>query len=352
MVLTRVFRVNPNNPEPFKIDLAARIILDGGLVAFPTETVYGLGANALNPSAVKKIFLVKGRPLDNPLILHIQHIDDLKFLAKNISRKATKLAREFWPGPLTLVLEKSQRVPQITTGGLDTIAVRIPSNIISLSLIRAAGIPVAAPSANVSGGPSPTRASHVLEDLYRKVDLIIDGGKTRIGLESTVIDMTSPVPVLLRPGGLPLERIREVIGKISIHPSILNPKKDHLKSGKGNKSPGIKYRHYSPKADLILVEGTKMKVRNKIVELARRMRNEQSKSVCIMTKSINNNYIADIVWFVGNDFETISRGLFEIFRYVDNHNIDVIIAEEMDCVDLGLAVMDRLKRAAKEIITV
>ena len=144
-MLTRVSRVNPNNPEPFKIDMAARIILEGGLVAFPTETVYGLGANALNPSAVKKIFLVKGRPLDNPLILHIQHIDDLKTFARNVSRKATKLAREFWPGPLTLVLEKSQRVPQVTTGGLDTIAVRIPSNIISLSLIRAAGIPVATP---------------------------------------------------------------------------------------------------------------------------------------------------------------------------------------------------------------
>ena len=352
MVLTRVSRVNPNNPEPCKIDMAARILLEGGLVAFPTETVYGLGANALNPSAVKKIFLAKGRPVDNPLILHIQHIDDLKTFARNVSRKANKLAREFWPGPLTLVLEKSQRVPQITTGGLDTIAVRIPSDIISLSLIRAAGIPVAAPSANVSGRPSPTRASHVIEDLYGKVDLIMDGGRTRIGLESTVIDMTSTVPVLLRPGGLPLERIREAIGKISIHSSIVNPEKDRLKSNKRYKSPGMKYRHYSPKADLILVEGPKIRVRNKIVELARRMRNEQSKSVCIMTKSINNNYIADIVWFVGNDVETISRGLYEIFRYVDIHNIDVIIAEEMGCVDLGLAVMDRLKRAAKEIIRV
>lgn len=351
-MLTRVSRVNPNNPEPCKIDMAARILLEGGLVAFPTETVYGLGANALNPSAVKKIFLAKGRPVDNPLILHIQHIDDLKTFARNVSRKANKLAREFWPGPLTLVLEKSQRVPQITTGGLDTIAVRIPSDIISLSLIRAAGIPVAAPSANVSGRPSPTRASHVIEDLYGKVDLIMDGGRTRIGLESTVIDMTSTVPVLLRPGGLPLERIREAIGKISIHSSIVNPEKDRLKSNKRYKSPGMKYRHYSPKADLILVEGPKIRVRNKIVELARRMRNEQSKSVCIMTKSINNNYIADIVWFVGNDVETISRGLYEIFRYVDIHNIDVIIAEEMGCVDLGLAVMDRLKRAAKEIIRV
>ena len=351
-MLTRVSRINPNNPEPYKIEIAARIILEGGLVAFPTETVYGLGANALNPSAVRKIFLAKGRPVDNPLIVHIQHIDDLKAFARNVSRKANKLASEFWPGPLTLVLEKSTRGPQITTGSLDTIAVRIPGDILSLSLIRAAGIPVAAPSANVSGRPSPTRASHVLEDLNGKVELIIDGGKTRIGLESTVIDMTSTVPVLLRPGGLPLERIREVIGKISIHSSILDPKKDRLKSNKPHKSPGMKYRHYSPKADLILVKGPKIRVRNKIVELARRMKNEQSKTVCIMTNSINNNYIADIVWFVGNDFETISRGLFEIFRYVDNHNIDVIIAEEMDCVDLGLAVMDRLKRAAREIITV
>jgi L-threonylcarbamoyladenylate synthase len=351
-LLTRVSRINPNNPEPYKIEIAARIILEGGLVAFPTETVYGLGANALNPSAVRKIFLAKGRPADNPLIVHIQHIDDLKTFARNVSRKANKLVSEFWPGPLTLVLEKSTRVPQITTGGLDTIAVRIPGDILSLSLIRAAGIPVAAPSANVSGRPSPTRASHVLEDLNGKVDLIIDGGKTRIGLESTVIDMTSTVPVLLRPGGLPLERIREVIGNISIHSSILDPKKDRLESNKPHKSPGMKYRHYSPKADLILVEGPKIRVRNKIVELARRMRTEQSKSVCIMTKSINNNYIADIVWFVGNDVKTISRGLFEIFRYVDIHNIDVILAEEMDCVDLGLAVMDRLKRAAKEIIRV
>lgn len=352
MVLTRVTRVNSNNPEPCKIDMAARIISKGGLVVFPTETVYGLGANALNPSAVKEIFLAKGRPVDNPLIIHIQHIDDLQTLAKNVSRKARKLAREFWPGPLTLVLEKSQRVPEITTGGLHTIAVRIPSNNISLSLIRTAGIPIAAPSANVSGRPSPTRASHVLEDLYGKVDLIIDGGRTQIGLESTVIDMTSTVPILLRPGGLPIERIKEAIGKISIHPSILNPKNDCLQSNKHYKSPGMKYRHYSPKADVILVEGPKLRVRNKIIELARRMKNEQSKSVCIMTKNMNNNYSADIVWFVGNDFETISRNLFEIFRYVDNHNIDAIIAEEIDSVDLGLAIMDRLRRAAKEIIRV
>ncbi len=350
-MLTHVTRVNSNNPEPSKIDAAAKILLKGGLVVFPTETVYGVGANALNPYAVKKIFLAKGRPADNPLIVHIGHTDDLQTLAKNVSRKAHRLAREFWPGPLTLVLEKSQREPEIATGGLDTIAIRIPSNKISLSVIRTAGIPIAAPSANVSGRPSPTRVSHVLEDLYGKVDLIMDGGRTLIGLESTVMDMTPNVPILLRPGGLPIERIKETIGKISIHPSVLDPK-DRLQNSNQHKSPGMKYRHYSPKADVILVEGSKLRVRNKIIELARRMRNEQSKSVCIMTKNKDSKYTADIVRFVGNDFKTMSSNLFEIFRYADNHNIDAIIAEEVESVDLGLAVMNRLKRAAKEIIRV
>ena len=196
----------------------------------PLKQCTGLGANALNPSAVRKIFLAKGRPVDNPLTVHIQHIDDLKTFARNVSRKANKLASEFWPGPLTLVLEKSTKIPQITTGSLDTIAVRIPGDILSLSLIRVGRNSCRqSPSwANVSGRPSPTRASHVLEDLNGKVDLIIDCGKTRIGLESTVIDMTSAVPVLLRPGGLPLERIREVIVKFQYIPRYLIQKKRSL----------------------------------------------------------------------------------------------------------------------------
>lgn len=351
MVHTSLIKVNTTNPEKYKISHGASIIRSGGLVAFPTETVYGLGANGLNPSAIGQIYLAKGRPVDNPLIIHIGRIEDLEMISDGANRNVLKLVEMFWPGPLTLILRKSKMVPEIATGGLDTVAVRMPDNKIALSLIRTAGVPIAAPSANISGRPSPTRASHVMEDLWGKVDLIIDGGRSAIGLESTVLDMTLSNPMLLRPGGLPVEKVRKVIGNISIHPCVNDPKYS-LKKYSKYKSPGMLYRHYSPKADLIVVEGPESRVTSKIKEIANRMKKVEGKRVCIMSRRPQHNFTADMVRFVGSDFVSFSKNLFDVFRYADKHNIDVIITEGIECFDLGLAVMNRLEKAAKLIIRV
>lgn len=350
MVHTLLIKINPINPEKPKIARAANIIRNGGLVAFPTETVYGLGANARDPIAISQIYMAKGRPTNNPLIIHIATIEDLKRISNSKSKKVLKLAKMFWPGPLTLVLPKSRVVPKIATGGLDTVAVRMPNHKIAQLLIRSAGVPIAAPSANISGRPSPTRASHVIEDLWGKVDLIIDGGKSAIGLESTVLDMTTSNPILLRPGGLPIERIAKLIGNIRIHPSVKDPSYTPLKKFGSYKSPGMLYRHYSPKADLIVVEGPRSKVNSKIMEITSRAKTIEGKKVCIITRRRQHNFNADMIRFVGTDYKSFSKNLFDVFRSADKHNVDVIITEGIDSIDLGLAVMNRLKKAAKVII--
>jgi L-threonylcarbamoyladenylate synthase len=349
MIRTRLIKLSPINPERSKIALAAKILRNGGLVAFPTETVYGVGSNALDPIAIKRIYSAKGRPADNPLIIHIAEIEDLKDISKAINRKILKLAEKFWPGPLTLVLPKSNLVPKIATGGMDTIAVRMPDHNIARSLIRLSGVPIAAPSANISGRPSPTRASHVIEDLWGKVDMIIDGGKTAIGLESTVLDMTSSVPVLLRPGGLPLEKLNKVIENICLHPCVENPNY-MVKNFEKPNSPGMQYRHYSPKADLIVVEGPESKVTSKIKQISSRTMTIEGKKVCIVTRRRHHKFDADIVRFVGTDSKSFSKNLFDAFRHADRYDVDVIITEGIETFDLGLAIMNRLKKAANEVI--
>ena len=234
---------------------AVRIIKKGGLVAFPTETVYGLGANALDKKAVRKIFKVKKRPLDNPIIVHIAEIEDLNLLAKNIPEEVKILTKKFWPGPLTLVLFKKKIVPEEVTAGTNTVAIRMPDNEIALRLIRSSGVPIAAPSANLAGKPSSTIAQHVFEDLGDKIDLIFDGGPTKIGVESTVVDLTVQPPQILRPGGISFEELKRVIKNIQLHPSLLSEIRFASQLFNGVKSPGMKYRHYAPKASLILVEG-------------------------------------------------------------------------------------------------
>ncbi|MGG6461087.1 MAG: L-threonylcarbamoyladenylate synthase [Candidatus Eiseniibacteriota bacterium] len=350
MVHTSLIKINSKNPESAKVQLAAKIILSGGLVAFPTETVYGLGANGLNPIAIRRIFSAKGRPTNNPLIMHIGSIDDLNNIAEGVTERELTIAKKFWPGPLTLILKKSKNVPRISTGGLESVAVRIPNNKISLSLIRAAGVPIAAPSANISGKPSPTRASHVVEDLWGKVDLILDGGRSAIGLESSVIDLTSQIPVLLRAGGVPYEKIRKVVGEISIHPLVTHPEKCSMGHNGTHKSPGMRYKHYSPKAELIIVEGSSSKVRNKIQELSNQIRKFEGKKVCIMSRSRNYGYYADMIMYMGSDFKTSGRNLYDILRCADHNKVDVIIAEGMEYKNLGLALMNRLKTAAKQVI--
>ncbi len=318
-----------------KIRIAARFILEGKLVAFPTETVYGLGADALNEKAVKRIFEAKGRPPDNPLIVHISDFDDLRKLASDIPREARLLAERFWPGPLTVVLPKREEVPYATTGGLDTVAVRMPAHPIALALIKAS-TPIAAPSANISGKPSPTLADHVIDDFYGRIECIIDGGETKIGVESTVIDLSSERPTLLRPGGLPLEEVEKVIGEVEIHPAVRGKLVDVARS------PGMKYKHYSPNAQVIVVEGRRENVRKKIAELVEEYRAKGFRVGVMATEE----YAADEFFHLGKTEEEVARNLFRALRELDKRGVDVIIAEGVEEKGLGFAVMNRLRKAA------
>ncbi|ASI99597.1 L-threonylcarbamoyladenylate synthase [Thermococcus celer] len=318
-----------------KIRIAARFILRGELVAFPTETVYGLGADALNEKAVRKIFEAKKRPADNPLIIHIARLDDLERIAREVPPEARLLAERFWPGPLTLVLPKGEDVPDVTTGGLDTVAVRMPAHPIALSLIRAS-TPIAAPSANVSGKPSPTLAEHVVDDFYGRIACIIDGGETEIGVESTVLDLSSERPTLLRPGGLPLEEIEKVVGGVEVHPAVEGKPVDVARS------PGMKYRHYSPSAQVVVVEGAREKVRRKIGELVEEYRSKGLRVGVMATET----HDADEFFHLGKTEREVARNLFKALRELDKRGVDVIIAEGVEERGLGLAVMNRLKKAA------
>jgi len=308
-------------PNPKTILEAARIIRGGGLVAFPTETVYGLGANALDPEAVERIFKAKGRPQDNPIIVHIARVEDARKLVLYFPPVAKRLADRFWPGPLTMILPKSKKVPYETTAGLDTVALRMPAHPVALALLKAAKVPVAAPSANVSGRPSPTTAAHVVHDLSGRIDAILDGGPARIGVESTVLDLTSKTPTVLRPGGIGIEELRKVLGKVNIYHAG--------KSAKRPRAPGMKYRHYAPKAPIILVEGDAGKARLKVNELARRHK-RQGKRVRIL--------------------KTGAASLYQQLRRFDGEDADVIIAQARDEKGLGLAVMNRLRKAATKIV--
>lgn len=322
-----------------KLDHAAWIIRSGGLVAFPTETVYGLGANALDAKAVSKIFAAKGRPADNPLIIHIANLSDANLLAKNISLKSQKLMKTFWPGPLTLVLKKNKIVPSITCANLDSVALRMPENKIALALIRKSGVPIAAPSANISGSPSPTTAKHVLSDFGKKIDLIIDGGSTKHGLESTVIDMTSKIPVLLRPGAITQNQIEKVIGKIFLHKSLLGSS-DKLNS---IKSPGMKYRHYAPKAKLIVYIGKSELVDKKIINDSL-VSNQKIAVVSLGKKIVLSNKNKISISFKSKT--EMAKKLFSTLRSLDDQKVDSIFVKGIDNSGIGLAIMNRLLRAS------
>jgi L-threonylcarbamoyladenylate synthase len=347
-VKTEVLRINSKRPNESIIARAAKLISSGEIVAFPTETVYGLGANALDPSAISKIYQMKGRPSDNPLIVHIADMKTLRGLVNEISPSDMRIIKKFWPGPVTLVLKKSKIVPKITTGGLGTIAVRMPRNKIALALIKRSGFPIAAPSANISGRPSPTNASHVKDDLDGKVKMILDGGNTEIGIESTVIDMTLRTPVILRPGGISKESIEDEIGKVHFHDSLLGPR---TSTKKINKSPGMKYRHYSPNARVVIVEGSRIRAKAKIIELTEKLKDE-GKKVSIMTASKSLKPNVDSVLYMGNTLDTIARNLFANLRKADSDHIDVIVVQGIHYNNTGFAIMNRLKKAAAETIKV
>ncbi|GBC70268.1 Threonylcarbamoyl-AMP synthase [Candidatus Calditenuaceae archaeon HR02] len=342
--MARVYRVDKEAPDPAAISRAAEVIRMGGLVAFPTETVYGLGADALNPSAVERVFRVKGRPPDNPLIIHIASFEDLYSVAEELDWRAEKLAKRFWPGPLTLVVKRSARVPDATVAGLDTAAVRMPRHNVALRLIEAAGRPIAAPSANKSGKPSPTLATHVIQDLGDEIDLILDAGPTDIGVESTVIDLTSEKPAILRPGGVSREEIEAAIGEVEVHPSALGLL---LHGGEAPRSPGMKYRHYAPTARLIVVEGELEVVRSAVAGLADLL---MSRGIRVgVLSSDGYRYRANVVRDLGSRSNPLeaARQLFKSLREMDDEGVDVIVAEGwQEEKGIGLALKNRLRKAS------
>ena len=327
-------KIDPRNPDKKLLKKAADIIKEGGLVAFPTETVYGLGADALNSSAVRRIFEAKGRPADNPLIVHVSDLDAVEKLAY-VTETARKLMKKFFPGPLTLVLRKKDIVPSITTGGLDTVAIRMPDHPIALELIELSQTPIAAPSANVSGRPSPTRAEHVVEDFSDKIECIIDGGETKIGLESTVVDARREPVEILRPGAVTAEELSEVVEvtQTDSMPSV-------------TRSPGMKYRHYSPRAELIvLVSDVEKRVRKKILELAEELRGKGFR-VGIVLRGNRGPEGFEVVE-VGRSVEDMAKRLFSALRELDGKGVDVILVEGVEERGLGIAVMNRLKKAGR-----
>lgn len=323
---------------------AGDILKAGGLVAFPTETVYGLGGDALQRESSRKIYSAKGRPSDNPLIVHICRWKAIKRIARRIPEEAEKLAVRFWPGPLTMILEKSDAVPMETTGGLSTVAVRMPQNKIALALIAAAGGYVAAPSANISGKPSPTLAQHVKEDLDGKIEMILDGGAVGIGVESTIIDLTEERPTILRPGFITKEMLEGVLGtEVDIDKTLLS-----ADSGQAPKAPGMKYRHYAPRGELTIISGKTEAVTDRIRGLARTKRLAGEKVGIICTDETAPLYEADSIASVGlrNDEEAIARRLYAILREFDAQDVTCIYSEAFPDKGVGQAVMNRLLKAA------
>lgn len=319
------------------------ILKQGGLVAFPTETVYGLGGNALDPMASKKIYAAKGRPSDNPLIVHIADLNALTPIVKEVPEKAKILAEKFWPGPLTMIFEKSDLVPLETTGGLNSVAVRFPSDPIAAELILQAGGYVAAPSANTSGRPSPTTAQHVEEDLGDAIEMIIDGGPVGIGLESTIVDFTEDVPVVLRPGYISLKMLQEVLGDVRMDKGLIKPdSKVHPKA------PGMKYRHYAPKADLAIVEGPTEEVINAINQFVKEDQANGLQAGIIATEETISRYPCGTVKCIGSREaeETIAHNLYEVLRKFDQCQVSKIYSEAFYTPKMGQAIMNRLLKAA------
>ena len=331
---TRMVVLDPVAPSPYAIGQAAAIIRAGQLVAFPTETVYGLGADGLNPTAVGRIYTAKGRPSDNPLILHLASLEELPLVASHVPEIAYPLIRAFWPGPLTLVMPKSAGVPDLATGGLATVAVRMPAHPVALALIKAADQPLAAPSANRSGRPSPTTAQHVFDDLHGRIPMILDAGPACVGLESTVLDATCSPPAILRPGGVTREAIEAVIGRTQEATSLEQRRR----------SPGTRYRHYSPHARVLLLEEAQAGVLRTAVTAALR-RNERVG--CILHRLEAGGIPSSVVVTrVGGSVEDYAQKLFAALRALDKLDLDVIVVEGVQAEGLGVAVMDRLRRAA------
>lgn len=347
---TKIIAIDENNIDAELLKEAGEIIKAGGLVAFPTETVYGLGGDALNPMSSKKIYAAKGRPSDNPLIIHIADMKDLELIVDKVSDAAIKLAEHFWPGPLTMILPKSDKVPTETTGGLDTVAVRMPVHKTAMEFIKAAGGYVAAPSANLSGKPSPTCARYVKQDMDGRIDMIIDGGDAGIGLESTIVDLSVNPPMLLRPGYITIDNLRQVLGTVDIDKTILDGDcKD------APKAPGMKYRHYAPKGSLTIIQGDEQKVIDYINENARNLSAEGKKVGVIGTDEALDSYLNEEIASLKSigsrsDEEMIAHRLYTILREFDDEDVEVIFSESFDASGIGQAIMNRLLKAAGHMV--
>lgn len=344
---TQIFKIDSNNINETLINEAGAILRRGGLVAFPTETVYGLGANALIPVAVKATFTAKGRPSDNPLIVHIADKSDILKIARDFPPDAVRLIDTFSPGPLTVILKKQPSIDDAVTAGLDTVAVRIPSHPVARALIKAAGVPVTAPSANLSGKPSPTNAKHVIDDMDGRIDAVIDGGECEVGVESTVVDMSGEIPVILRPGGITPEQLRAVLPNVQLDRHIT----EAVSVNDTPKCPGMKYKHYAPDAEVTVIEGERGAVRVKICELLEKACAE-GKRTGVMTMS-DTDYCADLVLHAGSDNKEFAKNMFTQLRTFDENGIDVVFAEFFETDGLALAVRNRLyKSAANRVIRV
>lgn len=340
---TKLIRIDEQHIDEALVREAGAVIKAGGLVAFPTETVYGLGGDALNPLSSAKIYSAKGRPSDNPLIVHIADMEALDEIVREIPDSARKLAEKFWPGPLTMIFHKSEIVPYETTGGLDTVAVRMPLHRVARELIRAAGGYVAAPSANRSGRPSPTVAKYVKEDMNGRIEMIIDGGDVEIGLESTIVDMTMEQPIILRPGYITRQMLEQVLSAVEEDSTIMRDD-----SGQAPKAPGMKYKHYAPKGDLTIVDGTAECVVEYINTRIALHRNENKKTGVIGTDASVSKYRADVCKSLGkrSDEKAIAKELYRVLRELDDESVEIIYAESFGTDGIGQAVMNRLLKAA------
>jgi L-threonylcarbamoyladenylate synthase len=334
--MTLLVRLDPEQPEEEAIEQAASVIRRGGLVAFPTETVYGLGADATSEPAVLKIFEAKGRPADNPVIIHVCGSEMLDAVSERVSQKARLLAGRFWPGPLSLVLERNSKISPCVSAGLQTVAVRMPRSRIALDLIRRAGTPVAAPSANISGRPSPTSALHVRDDLDGRIDMILDGGTTEIGVESTVLDITTHRALILRPGWITREQLSEVIGPVD----------EAATEEEFKRSPGTRHPHYRPGARVVLVEGATQRSLSRLLE-GYRVHGRVGFIGHTDTQVSGSGY--DVVT-IGDDAQDYARLIYAALRQLDERGAQVVVVEGISDTGEGAAVMDRLRRAASEIV--
>ena len=344
-MITKYYQVDPLYPNIITLKKGADAIKEGKVVAFPTETVYGLGADAFNVNALEKIYEIKGRPLDNPMILHISSAENLHQLARHVPDKAAKAIKAFWPGPLTVVLPKKMEVPDIVSAGLPTVAIRMPLHAVALKLIKLAKVPIAAPSANLSGRPSPTTGLHVLRDLKGRVEMIIDGGPCLWGIESTVVDFTSEVPLILRPGAVTIEMLEAVVGQVkydcALHDSLQAPV-----------SPGLKYVHYAPKGKMYMVAGENSeKITKKIQELIEQYQRKNKRVAALVSreilkeiKQLKPDYLADMGSV--SEMELVASRIYPLLRNCDKMNIEIIITHAFPEEGLGAAVMNRLIKAS------